>query len=121
MAGVVNYNVAVREWHDETVFLHRIVRAPPTAATAHVQAGRHSQVIRRSRDLLAELESNFSATRRAPARAARRTRKDSQIQLLLFADPADEVIEEIGKVDLTMLTPEQALDAITLWQKRLKR
>ena len=24
--GVVNYNVAVREWQDEVVFLHRIVR-----------------------------------------------------------------------------------------------
>jgi len=124
MAGVVNYNVAVREWHDEIVFLHRIVRgATDRSYGVHVAklAGIPPEVIRRSRDLLAELESNFSATRRAPARAARRTRKDSQIQLLLFADPADEVIEEIGKVDLTMLTPEQALDAITLWQKRLKR
>jgi DNA mismatch repair protein MutS len=124
MAGVVNYNIAVREWQEEIVFLHRIVRGSTDKSYGvHVAklAGIPPEVIRRSRDLLTELESNFSATRRAPARAARRTRKDTQIQPLLFADPADEVLEAINKTDIVKLTPEGAWAAIKAWQERLNR
>jgi DNA mismatch repair protein MutS len=123
MAGVVNYNVAVREWQDEIVFLHRIVRGGTDRSYGvHVAklAGVPPEVIRRSRDLLAELEANFSATRRAPARAARRTRRDAHIQMQLFADPADEVVDAVAKTDLVRLTPEGAWAAIKAWQERLK-
>ncbi len=122
LAGVANYNVAVREWQDEVVFLHRIVRGGTDRSYGvHVArlAGIGPEVISRSEELLAEMESGFTATRRAPKRAARRTKKDDQ--LLLFAEPADEVIEEIHRLDPDRLTPIEALRAIDRWQKRLGR
>jgi len=64
------------------------------------------------------LEANFSATRRAPRRTARRNRRDDQ--LMLFADPADEVIKEIRQLDPHKLTPIDALQAIEKWRKRLE-
>ena len=121
MNGAVNYNVAVREWQDEVVFLHRIVRGKTDRSYGvHVAklAGVGPEVIARSREILAELEANFSATRRAPRRTARRNRRDDQ--LLLFADPADEVIKEIRQLDPHKLTPIDALQAIEKWRKRLE-
>ncbi len=121
MNGVVNYNVAVREWQDEVVFLHRIVRGKTDRSYGvHVAklAGVGPEVVARSREILAELEANFSATRRAPRRTARRNRRDDQ--LLLFADPADEVIKEIRQLDPHKLTPIDALQAIEKWRKRLE-
>lgn len=121
MNGVVNYNVAVREWQDEVVFLHRIVRGKTDRSYGvHVAklAGVGPEVVARSREILAELETNFSATRRAPRRTARRNRRDDQ--LLLFADPTDEVIKEIRQLDPHKLTPIDALQAIEKWRKRLE-
>ncbi len=119
--GVVNYNVAVREWQDEVVFLHRIVRGKTDRSYGvHVAklAGVGPDVVNRSREILAELELNFSATRRAPRRTARRNRRDDQ--MLLFADPAEEVVKEIRQLDPHKLTPLDALQAIEKWRKRLE-
>jgi len=117
---VANYNVAVREWQDEIVFLHRIIRGGADKSYGvHVAklAGIRPEVIHRSQEILAELESNFSATQRAPKRAARRTKKDNQ--LLLFTDPADEVVKEIKQTDPNSITPIDALKAIERWRKQL--
>ncbi len=119
--GVVNYNVAVREWQDEVIFLHRIVRGKTDRSYGvHVAklAGVGPEVVARGREILAELETNFSATRRAPRRTARRNRRDDQ--MLLFADPAEEVIKEIRQLDPHKLTPLDALQAIEKWRKRLE-
>ena len=122
LTGIANYNVAVREWEDQVIFLHRIVRGGTDKSYGpHVAqlAGVPVEVINRSRELLVELESNFSAQRRAPVRSAKRTKKDDQ--LLLFTDPADDILEEMRKLDPNNMTPIQALEAITSWRKRLGR
>ena len=67
--------------------------------------------------MLAELDTNLPATRRAPQRAARLTKKNDQ--LLLFTDPADEVIEEIRRLDTDKMTPLEALQALARWRNRL--
>jgi len=126
LAGVVNYNVAVREWEEEIVFLHRIVRGGADRSYgSHVArlAGVPPKVIARSRELLAELESNFAALRRAPIRTAVRTKakpKDNQLLLFDMRDPADEVIEELRKLDPNVLTPLDALGMIERWCSHLK-
>jgi len=126
LAGAVNYNVTVREWEDEIVFLHRIVRGGTDRSYgSHVAklAGVPPKVIERSRELLAELESNFSSVRRAPVRTAVRTKakpKDNQLMLFDETDPADEVVEEVRKIDPDTMTPMDALKQIQRWRDRLK-
>ena len=120
LTGVANYNVAVREWENQIIFLHRIVPGGTDRSYgSHVAelAGIGPQVIKRSRELLAELEANFSSLRRAPVRAAKQTKKDHQ--LLLFTEPSDEVIEEIRRLEPNEMTPAQALQAIERWRKQL--
>ena len=126
LTGVANYNVAVREWEDEIIFLHRIVRGGTDRSYgSHVAklAGVPNTVIERSRELLAELEDNFSSVRRAPVRTAVRTKKKTDAdQMLLFAesDPADEVIDQIRKLDPNAIAPIDALKQIQHWQQNLK-
>jgi DNA mismatch repair protein MutS len=120
LKGVVNYNVAVREWAEEVIFLHRIVPGSADRSYGvHVAklAGVNSEVIYRSREILAELESNFSSTSRAPKRAAKRTRPDDQ--MMLFSDPQEEVLKEIRQTDPDNLTPLQALETINRWRNKL--
>jgi len=120
LQGVTNYNVAVREWAEEIIFLHRIIPGSADQSYGvHVAklAGVNNEVINRSREILAELESNFSATSRAPKRAAKRTRPNDQ--MMLFSDPTEEVIKEIRQTDPNNLTPLQALEAILRWRNKL--
>ncbi len=126
LVGAINCNVAVREWEDQIVFLHRIVRGGTDRSYgSHVAqlAGIPPRVIDRSREILAELESNFSAVRRAPIRTAVRTKAkkpDNQLTLFPMADPADEVVEELRKFDPNAITPLDALKQIEKWRERLK-
>jgi DNA mismatch repair protein MutS len=120
LTGVANCNVAVREWQDEVVFLHRIVRGGADKSYGvHVArlAGVGRDVIARSQELLSELQSTIAAPRRTPARAARHTREDPQ--LYLFADPADEIITDLRATAPETLTPLDALRKLAEWKKRL--
>src|SRR5690606_11310360 len=113
LSGVANLNVAVREWQDQIVFLHRIVPgAADKSYGSHVAklAGVPPLVIQRRRELLAELESTFSSDARAPVRAAAGNKPARQ--LYLFGDPAEDVISEIRQLDRQPLSPENALRMI---------
>ena len=90
--GVRNFNVAVREWQDEVVFLHKIVAgAADKSYGIHVArlAGVPPQVIERAKQILAQLEDEHLDDEGRP-KLARRGRKiqTADLQLTLFA--ADE-------------------------------
>ncbi|MDG2123404.1 MAG: DNA mismatch repair protein MutS, partial [Verrucomicrobiales bacterium] len=62
--GVVNYNVAVREWNDKVIFLRKILAG--TADKSYgIQvarlAGLPNEIIQRAKDILENLEKNSSA------------------------------------------------------------
>jgi DNA mismatch repair protein MutS len=121
LQAVANCNVAVREWQDQIVFLHRIVPGGADRSYgSHVAklAGVPATVIDRSRELLAELESNLSSNRGATVRAARRDKRDRQ--LYLFGDPVDEVIDEVRGADITSMPAEKVRELIQDWKRRLK-
>jgi DNA mismatch repair protein MutS len=121
LAGVANYQVAVREWEEDIVFLHRIVRGGTDRSYgAHVAklAGMPPEVITRSKELLGELESNLSSLRRSPKRKRRQTRDPNQLEL--FTDPREEVMREMQQFDPDATAPIDALKKLAEWQKRLK-
>ena len=114
LAGVRNFHVAVREWNDEIVFLHK-VQPGSTDRSYGVQvarlAGLPAAVIARAKALLSELEE------------ARQTHADVRdaAQLGLFAPPApDPVATELGALDLAHLTPLEALTLLHKWQQRVR-
>ena len=118
--GVRNLNVAVREWEDQVVFLHRIVEGGTDRSYGiHVArlAGVPRPVLERARQLLSELAVHHVAHNRAAA-AARHRRKDDEAQLPLFADPAQELLKALAAIELDQLTPVQAFDLLRQLKQR---
>ncbi|MBI1846877.1 MAG: DNA mismatch repair protein MutS [Candidatus Rokubacteria bacterium] len=114
LSGIRNFSVAVREWNDEIIFLHK-VRPGGTDRSYGIQvarlAGLPAAVIARARTLLAEMET--TGQRSADARDA--------AQLGLFAPPAPEPLAaELAALDLAHVTPIEALNLLAKWQQRLK-
>jgi DNA mismatch repair protein MutS len=109
---VRNFHAAVREWNDEIIFLHK-VRPGGTDRSYGIQvarlAGLPGSVIARARTLLGELEA-----------AGQRTAdvQDAE-QLGLFAPPPDPITAELRRLDLTHLTPIEALNLLVKWQQTL--
>jgi len=112
LPGVRNFHVAVREWNDEIIFLHK-VQPGATDRSYGIQvarlAGLPPEVIARAKALLDELEEAGQV--RADARDA--------VQLGLFASAApDPVVTELATLDLAHLTPLEALNLLHKWQAR---
>jgi DNA mismatch repair protein MutS len=84
-----NYNVLVREWQDEIVFLHKIAAGSADKSYGiHVArlAGLPDEVLDRAREVLADLEAHHVQTRQRPTPSRRRRRESHEQQPSLFAD-----------------------------------
>lgn len=76
--GVCNFNVAVREWNEQIIFLRKIV--PGGADKSYgIQvarlAGLPQEILNRAKDILSHLEKPNSATESSDARRKKRTQK----------------------------------------------
>jgi DNA mismatch repair protein MutS len=128
LPGIKNYHVSVKEWRDEVVFLRKIVPGPSDQSYGiHVAklAGIPRDVIERAREILFNLEKQELDEAGQPRLAYRgRTPKDRS-QMLLFAEDREfallrELKEEIGVLDLSALTPLDALNLLAGFKERLK-
>ncbi|MDQ3439773.1 MAG: DNA mismatch repair protein MutS, partial [Planctomycetota bacterium] len=122
--GVKNLNVAVREWEDQIIFLHRIVEGGTDRSYGvHVArlAGVPKPVLERARQLLSELavqhvgRPRVSRSRRSDKSAGAEI--DDQ-QLPLFTDPANELLTTLAGTKLDGLTPMQAFDLLRQWKEK---
>jgi DNA mismatch repair protein MutS len=87
---VKNYNVAVREWHDQVIFLHKILPGG-TDKSYGIQvarlAGLPKEVIQRAKEVLANLEESELSADGRPKLARRKPKsdvKESAPQMYLF-------------------------------------
>jgi DNA mismatch repair protein MutS len=118
-AGVCNRSVAVREWNDEIVFLHRIVEGGTDRSYGiHVArlAGVPQALVARAKAILAELEEDAEGL--AP-RIAGGAQADGPRQLGLFEAPFSPIEEELRKLDLDRLTPFEALSLLRDLKRKL--
>ncbi len=123
--GVRNYNVAVREWEDEVVFLRRIVEGGADKSYGiHVArlAGLPREVIDRAREILQRLEAAAVDGENKPAFAPpkKKSKKKKSEQMLLFTPPQDAVAQELEKLDIDSLTPLEALAKLAEFKKRIE-
>ncbi len=118
-----NLNVAVREWQDEVVFLHKIVEgAADKSYGIHVArlAGVPRTVIDRSKEILAQLEEeHVDASGRPKIARKEETRRVGDIQLSLFGPVDHPLLAEIRQIDLNATPPMEALRIIEKWQQTL--
>jgi DNA mismatch repair protein MutS len=135
LPSVRNYNVAVKEWEDQVVFLHQIVPgAADKSYGIHVAqlAGVPRSVNDRAREVLAWLESQHhqSAQNTACALAdppsnlrpnsnGQPARPPGDWQLTLFGIEEHPLLDEIRSANLDELRPVEALELLHSWQQRL--
>jgi DNA mismatch repair protein MutS len=123
LAGVRNWNVAVREFEDHIVFLYKIVPgAADKSYGIHVAklAGVPRSVTERAADILEELESDESQSGRGRKRPHSTPRR-GDIQLWLFEPEEHPLLEEIRKLRLDETTALEALRKIHTWQEALSK
>ncbi len=121
--GIVNSRVAVREWGEEIVFLHRIEQGGTDRSYGlHVArlAGIPKAVLDRATAVLHKLEEEGSEVREALV-DARERQKPGLKQKDLFGPPPDPIVEELKKLDLDDVSPRQAVELLRQWQERSKR
>ena len=119
--GVKNYNIAVKEWGDEIIFLRKIEKGPADKSYG-IQvarlAGLPESIISRAKEVLANLEKEELNETGKPKFADRKTKKGTA-QLDLFSSITDSVVTEIKNMDVTNLSPQEAIKKLTELKKRL--
>ena len=120
MPGVVNYNIAAKKRGDSITFLRKIVRGS-TDDSYGIEvaklAGLPQEVIRRAKEVLAEVEETARVLR-APSMEAAPKVDDS---LITMEDCVNEqIIEELKNTDINTLSPYEAMTFLFDLKKRLR-
>jgi DNA mismatch repair protein MutS len=115
--GVKNYNIAVKEWGEKIIFLRKIMEGGTSRSygieVARI-AGVPQVVISRAKEILQNLEKGEFDEIGMP-RIARglNTTKNDQPQLNLFMESEDEIISELKTLDISSMTPLEALNKLS--------
>jgi DNA mismatch repair protein MutS len=114
---VRNYNIAVKEWNEQIIFLRKIVKGGASHSYG-IQvarlAGLPREVIDRAREVLKNLESGEFEGEGEPrlARGKGRKKAAASPQLSLFESAADPLRQRLAELDVQCLTPLQALNLL---------
>jgi len=118
---VRNFNVAVKEWQDQIIFLRRIVKGGASHSYG-IQvarlAGLPAAVIERAREVLHNLEAGEFETG-APRLAKSRAAVAKPPQLGLFDRADDPLRQRLEALDVSVLTPLEALNRLDELKKLL--
>ena len=120
---VANMNVAVKEWDEQVVFLHRIVAGGADKSYGiHVArlAGIPSSVNERAKDVLAQLESDHrDALDRPTVSPPEGNSGGGNYQLTLFGYADHPLLDEVQKLDVNAMTPIDALQFLQTAKEKL--
>jgi DNA mismatch repair protein MutS len=113
---VKNYNIAVKEWNDEIIFLRKLVEGG-TNRSYGIQvarlAGIPGHVLKRAKKILSEIEKSGHTADGLPTIGQSETvSKTHDTQLSLFRQPENIVIEKLNKIDISKMTPLEALNVL---------
>jgi DNA mismatch repair protein MutS len=116
--GIRNYNIAVREYGEELIFLRRVVEGPSDRSYGIYVArlaGIPGEIIERARVILETLEAEGDrAGDRIETIFNKNFRKPGEIEssseIGLFTDPSyKNVIDKIQNIDIDRITPLEAI------------
>ncbi len=122
LPGVRNSNVAVKEWGDQVVFLHKIVPgAADKSYGIHVArlAGVPTSVNERAKQVLAQLEHEHLDEHGRPRAGGKGSRTRSgrrgDLQLTLFGYEEHPLLDQLRSLDVDRLSPIEALQLLSRW------
>jgi DNA mismatch repair protein MutS len=113
---ISNFTVAVREWNDQVIFLRTII--PGAASHSYgIQvarlAGMPQEVIERAKELLKTLEQgDFEQGQPSPSKAQQMLPQDQTRQFSLFEAEVDLLRERLKKLNISVITPLEALNLL---------
>ena len=113
LVNVKNCNVAVREWMDEVVFLHKIVPGGTDKSYGIYVAklaGIPRSILERSKEILDDLENTFQKEATGDKLTKQRT-KQADIAPL-FDQKEKDVLERLKSLDVNNLTPLGAINLL---------
>jgi DNA mismatch repair protein MutS len=127
LPGIKNYNVEVKEWQDEVIFMHKIVPGSADRSYGiHVAqlAGIPYPVIERAKKILHNLENN--------AAPENQDIKKDKSQLDFFvsdkykipssgASPYSNFLLELSRLDINSITPIEALVFLKNLKEKFKK
>jgi DNA mismatch repair protein MutS len=120
---IKNYNFAVKEWRGEIIFLRNLVAGAASHSYGiHVArlAGMPAAVIDRAKEILAQLEGSSSAA--PPALKPRgQASLEPPAQLGLFGSADRRLREQLGQLDITQMTPVEALNVLDKLTEEAKK
>ncbi|MBU1045104.1 MAG: DNA mismatch repair protein MutS [Candidatus Omnitrophica bacterium] len=125
-SGIKNYNVAVREWNDEVIFLYKLIQGQADHSYGiHVArlAGLPKQVIARAREILANLEINSISSNGIPSLVQSDINKKTkqEVQPELFSQKENVLIAKIRTIDINQLSPIEALKLLNQWKQEVEK
>lgn len=131
LPGLQNYNIAVKEWNGDVLFLRKIVKGPADQSYGiHVArlAGLPLDVIKRAKEVLSDLETQGNMNvQYLGNKHSEATSVPASSQLLLFPDRENkqlsllkELALKIKETDPLNTTPMQALQLINEWHSRTR-
>ena len=120
LEGVKNYNVSVKEWGDEIIFLRKVEEGPADKSYG-IQvarlAGLPLEVIGRAKEVLTNLEKEELNEAGEPKFASHKQKKGT-VQLDLFGAREDSLLSELMSTDMEILSPEDALNKLRELKKK---
>jgi DNA mismatch repair protein MutS len=112
---VKNFNIAVREWNEEIIFLRKLVPGG-TNRSYGIQvarlAGIPAGVIEKARKILYGIENGEHGFA-GPVPAA----APAPVQLDLFRGAESQILDRLRALDLTRMTPIEAMNLLSLLQE----
>jgi len=118
--NVKNCNVAVREWMDEVVFLHKILPGGTDKSYGiHVAklAGVPKSILNRSKEILEELESTFQKEATGEHLSRHKTKEPDKDSL--FVQKHKSVLDKLASTDINNLTPLEAINLLEEIRKEI--
>jgi DNA mismatch repair protein MutS len=123
---VKNFNIAVKEWNDQIIFLRKVVPGG-TSRSYGIQvariAGLPQKVIRRAREILDNLERGEGNEVGSPRMAMEQRERDKEetMQLSLFGAQDQRLKKWIQNLDISSMSPLEALIEINKMKEYLSR
>ncbi|MDL1969238.1 MAG: DNA mismatch repair protein MutS, partial [Deltaproteobacteria bacterium] len=127
---IKNYNIAVKEWNDEIIFLRKLVQGG-TNKSYGIQvarlAGIPDKVIKRAKKILYNIENRENELNDSSIQPNRRQagiigdHDKKQVQLNLFRQPETFLIEKLRQLDISKTTPVEALNYLNELKENIEK
>ena len=112
---VKNFNIAVKEWNDEIIFLRKLLTGG-TNRSYGIQvarlAGIPSAVVKRAKKILSRIESEDHLTVKKVVNQSQKEVRKGHQQLHLFSKPDRHIIGTLQTLDISNMTPIEALNCL---------